>query len=63
LNALTDPALAYARQDHLTSAASSSLLKWSPTVLALWSVVFAVVLIGLPLGAWFWQRRRRDEGT
>lgn len=61
-DALTDPALAYDRQDHLTSAAAISLTKWSPTVVALWSVVFAVVLIAVPLGAWFWQRRRRDEG-
>jgi phosphate transport system substrate-binding protein len=62
-SALTDPALAYARQDHLTAAAQSSALKWSPTVVALWSVVFAGVLIGVPLGAWFWQRRRKNQGS
>jgi phosphate transport system substrate-binding protein len=62
-NALTNPALAYARQDHLTNAAEDSALKWSPTVVALWTVIFAVVLIGVPLAAWFWQRRRRDQGS
>jgi phosphate transport system substrate-binding protein len=61
-DALTDPVKAYARQDGLTSAASRSLLVWSPTVIALWSVVFAVILIGVPLAAWFWQRRRKDSG-
>ncbi len=59
-DALTNPALAYARQDRLIAAAAQS--PWSPTVVALWSVVFAVILIGVPLAAWFWQRRRRDAG-
>ena len=57
-DALTDPEKAYARQDGLVAAAAHS--PWSPTVVALWSVVFAVVLVGVPLAAWFWQRRRRD---
>ncbi len=59
-DALTDPEKAYARQDGLVAAAAHS--PWSSTVVALWSVVFAVVLIGVPLAAWFWQRRRRDPG-
>jgi phosphate transport system substrate-binding protein len=59
-NALTNPILAYARQDRLISAAAKS--PWSPAVVALWSLIFAVVLIGVPLGAWFWQRRRNSTG-
>jgi phosphate transport system substrate-binding protein len=59
-DALTDPEKAYARQDGLVAAAAHS--PWSPTVVALWSVVFAVILIGVPLAAWFWQRRRRASG-
>jgi phosphate transport system substrate-binding protein len=62
VNALTDPALAYDRQDGLTAAATSGLDSWSPAVVALWSVVFAVFLVGVPLTVWFWQRRRRASG-
>ena len=59
-DALTDPEKAYARQDELVAAAAHS--PWSPTVVALWSVVFAAVLVGVPLAAWFWQRKRKASG-
>jgi phosphate transport system substrate-binding protein len=61
-DALTDPQLAYNRQDALTSAATHSLLIWSPAVLALWSAGFAIFLVGVPLSVWYWQRRRKDSG-
>jgi phosphate transport system substrate-binding protein len=59
VNALTDPQLVYPRQDALTAAATKGLLGWSPAEVALWCVVFALVFIGLPLGVWLSQRRRR----
>ena len=64
-NELTDPRLAYDRQDALDAAATTGLLGWSSTEVALWCAVFAAVLSGVPLSVWFWQRRRRadEEGT
>jgi len=58
VNPLTGP-LAYPRQRALVAAATDALLGWSATEVALWCTLFALVLVGLPLGAWLWQRRRR----
>jgi phosphate transport system substrate-binding protein len=63
VNPLTDPALAYPRQDALTSAATRGLLGWSPAEIALWCTVFLLILVAVPLGVWYWQRRRRPPGT
>ncbi len=63
VNPLTDPAKAYPRQDALTAAATRGLLGWSPAEVALWCVVFLLVLVAVPLGVWYWQRRRRPPGT
>jgi phosphate transport system substrate-binding protein len=48
----------YTRVDGLVAAANSAL-HWSPGEVALWCMLFAVVLIGLPWFAWWRQRRRR----
>ena len=63
VNPLTDPAKAYPRQDALTAAATRGLLGWSPAELALWCVVFLLILVAVPLGVWYWQRRRRSPGS
>ena len=63
VNPLTDPAQAYPRQDALTAAATRGLLGWSPAEIALWCTVFLFVLVALPLGVWYLQRRRRQPGT
>ena len=62
VNPLTDPAQAYPRQDALTAAATRGLLGWSPAEVALWCAVFLFVLVAVPLGVWYWQRRRRRSG-
>jgi len=62
-NPLSDPALAYPRQDALAAAAAHGLGRWSPAEVVLWCVVFALVLIAFPIGVWFWQRRRRQQGS
>ena len=56
------PTLRWPTPARIELVAAAAHSPWSPTVVALWSVVFAVVLIGVPLAAWFWQRRRRDSG-
>jgi phosphate transport system substrate-binding protein len=63
MNPLTDPALAYPRQDALTAAATRGLLGWSPAELALWCTVFVFVLVAVPLAIWLRQRQRRSEET
>jgi phosphate transport system substrate-binding protein len=63
VNPLTDPALAYPRQDALTAAATRGLLGWSPAELALWSSVFVFVLVAVPFALWLTQRKRRSEET
>ena len=61
--ALSNAALAYPRQDALAAAAAHGLGRWSPAEVALWCVVFALLLIAFPVGVWFWQKRRRGQGT
>ena len=66
LDPLTNPVLAYPRQTALANAASHALSGSSPVQIALWSGLFAVFLIGVPLFLWTQQRRRRrsvsDQG-
>ena len=59
LDPLTNPVLAYPRQTALANAASNALSGYSPLQIALWSGLFAVFLIGVPLFLWTQQRRRR----
>jgi phosphate transport system substrate-binding protein len=61
VNPLTDPAKAYPRQDALTAAATRGLAGLSLAEVAWWSVVFLVLLIAVPVGVWYWQRRRRPH--
>jgi ABC-type phosphate transport system substrate-binding protein len=51
---------AFKRQLALQTAAASALLGFSPSEVILWSCLIALVLIGIPVGAWYWQRRRRQ---
>ncbi len=59
MNPLADPAKAYPRQDALAAAATRGLAGLSLAEVALWSVVFVLILVAVPLGLWYWQRRRR----
>lgn len=61
LDPLTNPQLAYPRQTALAAAADDALSGWSPAQVALWSTVFAVFIVGVPLGLWALQRRRRPR--
>lgn len=56
---LTNPLLTAPRQLALTNAANRALSGWSPAQIALWSTVFVVFIVGVPLGLWALQRRRR----
>jgi phosphate transport system substrate-binding protein len=60
---LNNAALAYPRQDALAKAALHGLGRWSPAEVALWCVVFALVLVAFPLAVWFRQKRRRGQGS
>jgi phosphate transport system substrate-binding protein len=61
LNPLLNAALTYNRQDALTGAANKALLSWSSAQLALWCSVFVLVIAGVPIGLWAFQRRRRRD--
>lgn len=58
-NPLTDARSIYPRQSALANAAGRALLGWSPAQIALWSTVFAFVIVGVPLALWTVQRRKR----
>ncbi len=62
-NPLDNSQLAYSRQDALARAAGKGLRGWSPAEVALWCVIFALILLAIPLGVWFRQRRRRPQGA
>jgi phosphate transport system substrate-binding protein len=51
---------AFKRQVALQAAAATALSGFSPSEVILWSSVIALFLIGVPLGAWLWQRRRKE---
>lgn len=53
----------YKRADGLDAAAVLGLDGWSPTEVALWCAIFAVIVIGAPLMGWLWQRRRRRDAA
>jgi phosphate transport system substrate-binding protein len=57
LNPLAGPG-AYKRADAIDAAASGALLGWSPVEIALWCSLFALLLVGVPLGVYLRQRRR-----
>ncbi|HTU37576.1 MAG TPA: substrate-binding domain-containing protein [Acidimicrobiales bacterium] len=63
LNPLNNAQQALARQSGLTNASAGALSKWSPAQVALWSTVFALVIIGVPLVLWVTTRRRRERGS
>jgi phosphate transport system substrate-binding protein len=63
LEPLHNPQLTLGRQTDLTGAASKALLGWSPAELALWCTLFVAVIGGVPLGAWLYQRRRRQSAA
>jgi phosphate transport system substrate-binding protein len=53
---------AYNRVNLMDAAATRALGGWSTGEVALWCAVFVIAIVGLPLSAWYWQRRRRGEG-
>jgi cobalamin biosynthesis Mg chelatase CobN len=60
LDPLENPQLAYPRQSALTAAAAQALSGWSAAQqIALWSTVFAIIVVGVPLAVWLVRRRRR----
>jgi phosphate transport system substrate-binding protein len=61
VNPLTGPS-AYPRQEALTKAATVALTGLSLTDVAFWCAVFIMVLGGIPLGVWVWNRRREYGG-
>jgi hypothetical protein len=61
LDPLTNVEDALPRQTALTAAAARALTGWSPAQIALWSTVFLLVIVGVPLAVWLLQRRRRPE--
>ena len=62
LDPLTNQRLAYGRQGTLIGSASKALTGWSSTQVALWSSLFAVLIVGVPIALWFVQRRRKGRG-
>ena len=60
LNPLLDPE-AYNRGRRRYRAANKALLSWSSAQLALWCTVFVLVIAGVPIGLWAFQRRRRRD--
>jgi phosphate transport system substrate-binding protein len=55
---LTNAESAYARQTAFVNAATGALSGWSPAEIALWSSVFVLVVVGVPLTVWLLRRRR-----
>ncbi len=61
LDPLTDPQDAYPRQTALALAATRAASAQSPAQIALWSTLFVLLIVGVPLAIWFVQRRRRQD--
>ena len=52
---------AYTRVNAMDAAATAALGGWSAGEVAFWCAVFALAIIGIPLTAWYWLRRRRER--